>query len=423
MPMNYKQKNGYRCYSICRLCYTPLEDPVIELGKMPLAGGFLISRNHFDKEKLYPLSLSFCKNCYALQTREVIPANTLFKNYFYFSSAIKTLVTHFTKTVDSLAKQYDHPSEKLLVEIGCNDGTFIKAALRKGFRAVGVDPATNVVKPLIAKGLPIINDYFTIRTAKNIIEKYGKADLIFSSNTLAHIEDMHSVMDGIKILLNTDGSFIFEVHYLGNLLKEKQYDMIYHEHQYYWSLIALQKFLSRFFLEIYDAQIIPIHAGSIQVFVQHVTTGKRRKTKRLALLLQKEKLQKLDCVDTFTRYNKEILKTKEALLHLLHTIKKQGKTVAGYGASGRGTIIMNYCGLDSSYLEYVIDDAPAKAGLFTPGNHLQIVPSNILKKANIPDYVVVFAWAFLDEIKQRNKFYIKNGGKFIVPLPEVIIVP
>lgn len=412
----------YKVYNTCRFCRRKLNKPVIKLGKLPLAGGFLKSKKYFSDEKFFPLTIAFCENCYLLQVREVISPDTLFKDYFYHSSAIKTLVAHFQKTVKELAELAGNTTNKLIVEIGCNDGTFIKESLKQGFEAVGVDPADNIVKPIIKEeGLPILNEYFSGKTAKKIIKKYGKADVIFSSNTLAHIEDMHEVYKGIENLLKDDGILVFENHYLGNLIKEMQYDMIYHEHQYYYSLSALVNFLRQHNLEVFNIMFIPVHAGSIRVYVQK-KGGKRKIENIVVRTLEKEKEDGLIFKETFVKYNKKILGTKKDLVKLLNRIKKEGKKIAGYGASGRGTILMNYCGLGNGLLDYVIDDAPAKQGAYTPGNHLKIVPSDILLTKNKPDYVLLFAWSFQEEIKKRNEKYLKNGGKFIVPLPSVKII-
>jgi methylation protein EvaC len=411
----------YNLHTSCRFCGKKLDKPVINLGTVPLAGGFLKSKSDFSKEKMFPLTLAFCENCYLLQTREVISKNKLFSHYYYHSASILTLVSHFKETAAELTKLLIPTKNSLIVEIGCNDGSFIRECLNRRFRTVGVDPATNVVKPLIKKGMPIINDYFTKKIAKEIKNKYGKADVIFSSNTLAHIEDLHEVFTGINLLLKNDGILIFENHYLGNLIEQTQYDMIYHEHQYYYSLNSIVNFLKQHDLEVYNVMFIPIHAGSIKIYVQK-KNGKEKIEDIVIETLTKEKKSGLTTKKTFIEYNKKIETTKINLIRLLKSIKKNNKTIAGYGASGRGTIIMNYCKLEDNFLDYVIDDAPAKQGAYTPGNHLKIISSKILSTKRKPDYIVLFAWSFWEEIKKRNALYIKYGGKFIIPLPIVKII-
>jgi SAM-dependent methyltransferase len=413
-----KSVGDYKHYDICRFCFSKNIIPVINLGYVPLAGGFLTSKEAFETEYFYPLEISFCKNCYLVQSSNVIDKDTIFKNYFYRSSAIKTLTEHFIKIADEIQPHID----KLIIEIGSNDGAFLKYVLEKKGKIVGVDPATNIVGPLIKDGLPIINDYFSEEIAKQIIKKYGKADIVFSSNTLAHIENMHDIFNGIKTLLKKDGMLIFEVHYLGNVLYEIQYDMIYHEHQYYYSLITLQKILKNYNLEIFDAKPIPIHAGSMRYYIKNNDSKKYILSSSVKKIIKLEKEQKLDKAETYLNFDKKIAKTKNDLLNLLKKLKKNGKTIVGYGASGRGTIIMNYCGLDKQYLDYIIDDAPAKQNAYTPGTHLKIVSSEILQTTKRPDYVLLFAWSFFEEIKKRNNKFVENGGKFIIPLPQVKII-
>ncbi len=417
-----KPVGTYKHYDVCRFCFSTQLVPVINLGYVPLAGGFLKSEKLFENENFYPLEISFCEKCYLVQSTNVIEKDALFKNYFYRSSAIKTLTTHFVDIAQEIMSLIQKKADTLVLEIGCNDGTFIKNILQTKTKALGVDPATNIVSPLIKKGMPIINDYFSEKLAKKIVKKYGKADAIFSSNTLAHIENMHDIFKGIKILLKKNGIMIFEVHYLGNLLKEIQYDMIYHEHQYYYSLMTLQKFFRQYNIEIFDVKPISIHAGSMRYYVKNSENKNLKISANVNDLFKKENQQKLDKAKIYLTYSNAINKTKKDLLKLLDSLKKNGKTIAGYGASGRGTIIMNYCGLDKNYLDYVIDDAPAKQNTYTPGTHLKIVSSEILQTNKRPDYVVLFAWSFWDEIKTRNKTYVDQGGKFIIPLPTVKII-
>lgn len=417
--MQFVTIGEYREYHACRFCGSENLTKVIDLGLMPLAGGFLKNKSEIAKEKLYPLQLAFCKDCFLLQTKQVIQGDILFKKYFYFSSSIKTLVDHFQTLSAELRNKY--PKKKALVEIGCNDGSFLHSCRENGFQIIGVDPATNVVSPLIKKGIPILNEYFTQKTAEKIIRKQGKADVIFSSNTLAHIEDMHEVFKGIKQVLKPTGVLVFEVHYLQKLLDELHYDMIYHEHQYYYSILTLKNFLQKHDMEIFDVQQIPIHGGSIQVWVQHQKTGENKVLPSVKRIIAQEKKAGLDTTKTFLSFDKKIDTRRKKLIALLSQLKKKKKTIAGYGASGRATIMTNYCGLDSNILDYVMDDSPAKQNIYMPGVHIKTKSSKILQTKKRPDYTLVFAWTFIDEIKKRHTSYKKNGGTFIIPLPNVKI--
>ncbi|OIP57769.1 MAG: hypothetical protein COX79_04310 [Candidatus Levybacteria bacterium CG_4_10_14_0_2_um_filter_36_16] len=417
--MNPKQIGSYKYYDYCRFCKSKKISSVIDLGYVPLAGGFLknINKESLTKEFFYPLTLSFCQNCYLLQTSNVINKDILFKNYYYNSSSIKTLVNHFENVTEELLRHLPQNIKPFIVEIGSNDGTLIKSSLSKGVKTLGIDPATNIVRPLMKQKLPIINDYFTEKLAVRIKKRYGQADIIFSSNTLAHIENMHDVARGIKILLKKNGMLIFETHYLGKLIKELQYDMIYHEHQYYYSLTTLKKFFKMHQMEIFDVKPIQIHAGSMRYYVQNINGG-RKITNSVIKLEKREKNMKLDKKNTFILYQKKVEKTKKRLITFLTSLKKRGHEIIGYGASGRGSIIMNYCGLDSNNLSYIVDDAPAKQKLYTPGNHLRVYPPKKIYKNQV-SYILLFAWSFSKEIISKHQLYIQSGGKFIIPLPRV----
>lgn len=413
-------------YDRCRFCLQQTLQPFIDFGNVPLAGGFFskgATRKDFEQERLYPLVVCFCTNCSLVQVSDVVESSVLFEHYFYFSSAIGSLVTHFQQYAKDLLSMVTQPKKTFVVEIGCNDGVFLKPLMAEGFKVLGVDPATNVVVPLIKKGMPIMHAYFGEESAKTIVKKHGHADIVLGSNSLAHIDDMHDVVRGIKLLLKPNGFLSMETHYVKELIDELQYDDMYHEHQSYYSLTALSTFFAMYDMEIFDAYMNPMHAGSMRTFVQKKGTGKRKKTARLRELLRGEKFAKLKSIKPYATFSSKIAKTKTDLLKLLARLKKQKKSIAAYGASGRATIISAYCGLGKEQLEYVIDDAPAKQGAFTPGNHLKIQNSNVLSDPKKrPDYCVILAWPFAKEIMKKNQRYIELGGKFILPLPKVKVV-
>lgn len=421
----FKEVGAYRQYTKCRFCFSQNLNVILDFGLLPLAGGFIkkeATAEDFRTERKYPLQICFCSDCYLVQVTTIVDSAILYKDYFYFSSAIKTLVDHFQAYALDLAKLYPDPSKRFVVELGCNDGVFLKPLAKLGFKVMGVDPAKNVVEKLVKEGYEVMIDYFNEQSVAQIVKKHGQADLILSSNSFAHIEDMHDVMKGVKKLLKKDGVLAFEVHYLGTLLKEVQYDMIYHDHEYYYSLLTLEKFFTQYNMEVYDVKAIPVHAGSMRYYVQNTGSGSRSSTENLKALHKTEKQLKIDKLDTYIHFESYIQKTRKDLLRLLNKLKKQGKKVVGYGASGRATTIMNYCGITDDLIEYIVDDAPAKTGAFTPGNHLEIRSSQILDSKNRPDYCVVFAWSFIDEIIRKKQTFLNNGGRFIVPLPAVKII-
>ncbi len=392
---------------------------------MPLAGGFLKSEQ-FATEKLYPLHVSFCKDCTLVQVPEGIPAATLFKDYFYFSSAIKTLVDHCTawarEAYDLFLKGKTNPS---VFEIGCNDGVMLKPFAALGVKAIGVDPATNVVNSVKQEGFMIINDFFNEAVADRILADHGQFDVITSSYSFAHIDEMVAVGKGLAKLLKDDGVFMIEVYYLGTLMEEMQYDMIYHEHCNYYSLKALQNFFGRHGIEIFDVKHTPgVRSGAVRFYARKIGGGRTEPVSEAVKQMERDEIAKgYHNAETFEQYGEQIAKTKKELLATLDKLKAEGKTIIGYGASGRGTMIMNYCGIDGRYLDYVVDDAPAKHGFFTPGTHVEIFPWDHTEAGKFPDYALLFAWSFMNEVLKKRTNYTAKGGKFIVPLPTVQIVP
>jgi methylation protein EvaC len=403
----------------CRFCLEPQLTKLLDFGSVPLAGGFL-REDQLSDEKVYPLEVQFCENCTLVQVSNVVSPEVLFRHYFYFSSAIQTLVRHFSDLAKEIVEQLPHPSEALVVEIGCNDGVFLKPLSALGVRCVGVDPATNVVQ---SSGLPasmIVNDCFTERVAGRIRSEHGRADMIVASYSFAHIDDMVDVMKGIQTILKPGGVFVFEVYYLGTMVDEMQYDMIYHEHMSYYTLTALQRFFGKFGMEIYDVRRMPLRAGTMRFYARW-NMKSQPASRAVEELLAYERSRKLDRLETYLDFAKSVEGTKADLVSLLARLKGAGHTIVGYGASGRASTIMNYCGIDGRYLDYVVDDAPAKHGFYTPGTHLPIRPWSATD-GKPPDYVLVFAWSFIDEVKKRRADYLVHGGKFIVPLPQVRIV-
>lgn len=415
-----KVKNHHKLN--CRFCNSNKIEKIIDFGEVGLAGGFLLPKE-FPKEKTYPQQLYFCEDCFLLQIINKVDSKLLFKDYFYFSSAIATLRKHFREYAEEVTKEFLIPDKSTVLEIGCNDGILLKPFIELGIKKViGVDPSSNVISTIKDPNIITINDFLTEKLSESIVNKYGKVDLICANNVFAHINDMHDITRAIKNLLKPSGVFIFEVHYIGSLIDEVQYDMIYHEHIYYYSLITLQKFFSRFELEIFNIKSIPIHGGSKRYYVRKINKLKNEKISLKVINLQKNELQKgYNFKKTFINYAKDVETTKLNLMSLLHKLKNNENTIVGYGASGRANTLIQYCNIDTNLLDYIIDDSPMKQGYYTPKSHLEIRSRESLKE-KMPDYILIFAWSFFNEIIEKNISYLHEGVKFIIPLPEVKII-
>ncbi len=418
------QTQSYKKNTGCRCCAAKELKTVMDFGEVPLAGGFL-KEDQFASEKLYPLTVAFCENCTLVQVPEVIPPEVLFKDYFYFSSAIGTLVEHCGKWARDMYEAYlkDRPNPSVF-EIGCNDGVMLKPFSELGVKAVGVDPATNVVNSADQNGFTIMNDFFNEEVADRIVAEHGQFDAMTSSYSFAHIENMESVGRGVAKILKPDGVFAVEVYYLGTCMDEMQYDMIYHEHCNYYSLKSLNHFFGLHGMEIFDVSFTPgVRSGAVRFFARHKGGRPEPISESVREMERLEENKGFARAATYESYMDKVAKTKYDLLAVLDRIKSEGKTVIGYGASGRGTAIMSYCGIDGKYLDYVVDDAPAKHGFFTPGTHVKIEPWDRTQQGTAPDYALLFAWSFMKEVMAKRQGYLEQGGKFIVPLPEVKIVP
>ena len=403
----------------CAFCGSRALEPIIDFGDLALAGAF-VKPPQFADEPRYRLRVLFCTRCFALQLPDVVDPAELFANYFYFSSAIRSLREHFLDYASEVTARFLQPERATVVEIGCNDGILLKPLADHGVRTpIGVDPATNIVQSIGDPRITVVNDFFSSKVAARIRSQHGPADLIVANNVYAHIPEINDVTRGVAELLAPDGVFVFEVHHLGSVLRGLQYDMIYHEHLYYYSLLALENHLGRHGLQVFDVKRIPIHGGSIRYYVCR-QAGKWAKsaTNRVALLRQDETAQGLDRVGTFQHFAAQIAQRKDTLMCYLERLRKAGRRVAGYGASGRANTIIQYCGIGHDHMQYMIDDAPAKWGYYTPGSHFEIRSSEALQK-DAPHTLVIFAWGYLNEIAEKCKPYLDRGGRLLTPLPEV----
>lgn len=392
----------------CASCDNREMHSILNYGNVPLAGYFP-SKDEIDVEELFPLNVLFCPRCYLVQTDSIIDSDKLFKDYRYMSSV--GLSGHFNSVASMLKLRFGLYENSNVVEIGSNDGVLQEPFLKRGIDVTGFEPAVNIAKVARDKGCTVINDYFNEETARRHLRP-SSVDLFISNNCFAHIDDIKGVIRGIQYALRPNAYFVFEVSYLKDLVDKIQYDNIYHEHIYYYSLSALNKLFRQFHMTIDDFEFIPIHSGSIRVYVRNGVFRVQPEHVRDYISYEAQVgLTSLDYFKDFgTKVNNHIIMVDRRLKDL----KKQGATIAGYGASGRANMLCNVCDLDAWYIDYIVDESPERAGRFIAGKQIPIVVPEMLEIKK-PDYIVLFAWNFADKIKAKlsGKDY-----KFITFFPE-----
>ena len=406
---------NFKLKKVCRICGGRDFAEILDLGEMPSANSFL-KKSEFKKEQKFPLVVQLCKNCKSLQLRHIVSPTILFKNYHYETGASKPLVAHFYELADEIAEKHLNSPNDLVVEIGSNDGSLL-SRLKDQYRVLGIDPADNMAKIARKNGVPTRVNFFDYAVAKQIKSEDGEAKVVVANNVMAHIDDLNSVFSGVKHLLHPEGRFIFEVHWLGNLLTKGGFDQIYHEHFYYHSLHSLNILLNSLDMSVRDIRLVPIHGESMRIYAGH----KGESSPRVAKFINREKRMGLTDLETFQHFSKKINLNKTRLLDLLNKLKKSGKKIVGYGAPAKGNTLLNYFKIDQNILDYITDTTTSKQGIYTPGSHIKIVPPERLV-SHKPDYVLLLSWNYANAILEKEKELRKQGVKFIIPVPIVRIV-
>ena len=403
----------------CSFCRSSSTSKVLDLGEMGLAGAFLRAEDIKDEQR-FLLDLHFCQSCCMLQVGTRPSAEVFFSRYFYSSSVIRTLADHFSSFAARLVRDYPIRESNLRVlEIGCNDGVLLKPLADLGVRgAIGVDPASNIVDRINDSRLTVINDFFSHALALDVVKEHGFVDLLLANNVFAHIDDISDALRGIAACLSDDGTFIFENHYLCSLVDHNQYDMIYHEHIYYYSATSVSKAFLHFGLSLVDVEETSTHGGSMRFFVRK-RGAPTLPSKRLQAVLYREQTLGLSDLNYYLALSKRICHHGERLKALVRELRAQGRRVCGYGASGRANTVLQYCGFSVSDIEFIVDDSPVKQGFLTPGSHIPVIAGDIdYLKENI-DYIIVFAWSFRDEVLNRLRGF---SGAVILPFPKIEVL-
>lgn len=398
----------------CRICKGSNLTKFMDLGVQPHCNSFLDQGRLDQNEPHWPLDLLFCHDCHLVQLGSVVDPDVMFRNYVYVSGTTRSLPEHFRKSAEALVERFALKPGSLVVDIGSNDGTFLNCFKDLGMTVVGVDPATNIAKIANDRGITTINDFFGERAADQILNDYGPASLITAAGVFFHIDDMDDVCRGIFKLLGNTGVLHVQAIYLGAMLDNTSFDNVYHEHVSYYTTSPLMTLFDRFDLEIFDIGFSPIHGGSLLVYASK--KGAYDVLPSVAEKIAYEKDQGWYTLDAYLDFAKKVEANKARLLEMLKEIKNRGKTIAAYSAPAKGNTLLNYCGIGTDFLDYAVEKAPLKIGKLTPGMHIPVIDEADVADTP-PDYYLLLAWNFKDELLKKNESFRKAGGKFIVPVP------
>lgn len=405
----------------CRSCGKTDSELILSLGRMPLANALLMEDQLKKPEETYPLDLVFCPHCTLVQITETVPPKKLFSEYLYFSSFSDTMLNHSRELVNRLISNRSLNKNSLVVEVASNDGYMLQYYKEKNISVLGIEPARNIARVAEEeRGIPTLCEFFCVKLAQQLKDQGKQADVIHAHNVLAHVADLNGFVEGIRILLKEEGVVIIEVPYVKDMIDRSEFDTIYHEHLCYFSLIALDRLFQRHGLVIQDVQRISIHGGSLRLFVVPAkeSLNLSHTGRRFAV---DEYRSGLDQIEFYQDFASRVANLKTQLCNMVRGLKRNGNYLAAYGAAAKGTTLLNYFGIGQETLDFVVDRSTYKQGHYMPGVHLPIYsPGQLLEK--MPNYVLVLAWNFADEIMRQQQEYRRRGGHFIIPIPELRIV-
>jgi 2-polyprenyl-3-methyl-5-hydroxy-6-metoxy-1,4-benzoquinol methylase len=388
----------------------------------PFANSYIKPEDLNQVEPFYPLHVYVCETCYLVQLPEFQTPEQIFSDYAYYSSYSETWLKHAKAYVEHMIGRFRFDSRSQVVEIASNDGYLLQYFKEKGVPVLGVEPAKNVAKVAEAAGIPTIMKFFGVQTATELAAEGKKADLLLGNNVLAHVPDLNDFVMGMKIILKQQGIITMEFPHLLNLMKQNQFDTIYHEHFSYFSLITVEKVFSKHSLVIFDVEELPTHGGSLRIYARHLEDKTKSITQPVKELRKRELQEGLTRIETYASFSKKMQETKRKVLDFLIQAKREGKSIVGYGAPAKGNTILNYCGIRSDFIDYTIDRSPYKQNHFLPGTHIPIYNPDKIKETE-PDYLLILPWNLKDEIMEQMAHIRNWGGQFVTLIPEIRIHP
>jgi len=384
----------------------------------PLCESYIAPDKLNEMEPFYPLHVYVCDNCYLVQLEEYVKPEEIFSEYAYFSSYADTWVQHVKEYTEMIVKRFELDEKSYVIEIASNDGYLLQHFISKKIPALGIEPAANVAEVALQKGISTLVEFFGQKLASDLAADGKHADLLIGNNVLAQVPNLNDFVRGIKLLLKPSGVITMEFPHLLRLVEENQFDTIYHEHFSYFSILTTEKIFNAHELTIFDVEELETHGGSLRIYARHSEDGTKSIGKRVSELKSKEENAGLTRLEYYSSFAEQVKETKRKLLDFLIQARQEGKTIAGYGAPGKGNTLLNYCGIRTDFLDYTVDRNPYKQGKYLPGTHIPIFHPDKIKETK-PDYVFILPWNFKEEIMKQISYVRNWGAKFVVPIPEV----
>ena len=403
----------------CRLCEENILEQVVPLEPTTVAEKYLSKDQLKDEELVCPLDLYMCESCGHVQLLDIIDPKFLYNDYTYSSGNSPGLVKHFSEYANNVIKKYNPEKNSLVVDVGSNDGTLLNFFKQNSLKVLGVDLAKGITIKATSQGIETLPEFMNLKVAREIKAKYGLAKIVTANNAFAHSDNLIEILESIKLIMKPDGIFVFEVSYLLDVIQKVLLGTIFHEHHSYHSLIPLIKFLKKFNLEIINVERVSIQGGSLIGTVQ-IIGGSQKISSSVKELVDLEVKEKLNSTETLKNFAKKIKTLKKELNEIFTKIKKEGKSIVGYGAARSGTTLITQMNL-GKLIDYIVDDSPQKQGKFTPGDHILVKPTSTIYEKK-PDYIFILAWIHAKNIIKNNKKFLDQGGFFIICSPEIKII-
>lgn len=404
----------------CRFCGHGLSHQFVDLGMSPLCQTHISAEQLNHMEPFYPLRAYVCEKCWLVQLEEFVAPGDIFGEYAYFSSYSDSWVAHAKRYVDSMCARFQLGASSQIVEIASNDGYLLQHFVARGIPVLGVEPAANVARAAIARGIPSTVRFFGRETARALIAEIGKPDLLLGNNVLAHVPDLDDFVGGMKILLKEGGVITMEFPHLYRLMRENQFDTIYHEHFSYFSFVTVERVFAAHGLTLFDVEELPTHGGSLRIYARHASDGSKAVSASVTELRDRERKAGYENLEIYRGFGAQVRDTKHRILELLIAIKRSGKSIAGYGAPGKGNTLLNYCGIRQDFLDFTVDRNPYKQGKYTPGTHIPILDPGAIDRRK-PDYIFLLPWNLREEITAQLAHVRSWGARFIVPIPRPVV--